>query len=303
MKIDNCFKLIKGKQLGYALYGQEGGMPALYFHGLPGSRREGELLHQACLGAGVFLIAPDRPGYGLSEMVDGSRLGNWPNAIAQLLDYLAIDYCYLFAASGGAPYALACASVLYDRVIGTGICCGLGEVAKVELRRDMSAFARLSFWLAQRQPGWLQYSYGVVIPAAAKMMPYLSLSLLAWLLGDPDASVLRESKVKIILAGNLREAFRQGSRGGIADIHASIEPWPFDLKPIRNIQLWHGVDDSVVPIAHSHWMLLNIPTADLQCIEGEGHFSLPVRHAGQIINSLVSAYQLPSDRPAESVSL
>jgi pimeloyl-ACP methyl ester carboxylesterase len=291
MKIDNCLKLSNARQFGYARYGQEGGIPALYFHGLPGSRLEGQLLHEACLGAGVFLIAPERPGYGLSEMVEGSRLGNWSNSTAQLLDYLAIDHCYLFAASGGAPYALACASVLHDRVTGTGICCGLGEVANAELRVDMSAFARLAFWLAQRHPGWLQYSYGTIIPAAAKMIPYLSLSLLAWLLGEPDASVLRKPKVKAILAANLREAFRQGSLGGVADIHAAIEPWPFDLSRIRNLQLWHGVDDRIVPIAQSEWLLQVLPTADLQRFEREGHFSLPVRHAAVIINSLVHAYQ------------
>ena len=72
MKIDNRLKLNNGYQLGYACYGQDVGIPAFYFHGLPGSRREGGLLHQACFDAGVQLIAPDRPGYGECLLSDWS---------------------------------------------------------------------------------------------------------------------------------------------------------------------------------------------------------------------------------------
>ncbi len=288
MKIDNCFKLTNGYQLGYACYGLDDGIPAFYFHGLPGSRREGGMLHQACLDEGVQLIAPDRPGYGLSELIPDLRFGQWPQWVAELADHLGFERFYLFAASGGAPYALACASVLHERVKGTGICCGLAEVARVELRRQMPVFARFGFWLAQRNPSWLKYSYGIILMMAARFMPRLSIDLLAWKEGEPDLSLLRQPEIKTFFANNLQEAFRHGPGGGIADMCAAMESWPFDPSSIKSLQLWHGRQDRMVPLMHSEWLSRIVPTSKLETVEGEGHFSLPVHYIATVVNAVIN---------------
>jgi pimeloyl-ACP methyl ester carboxylesterase len=288
MRLDNQLTLSDGNQLGYARYGRDDGIPAFYFHGLPGSRREGEIFHRACLDAGVQLIAPDRPGYGLSDPVSGARFTRWPRLVARLADHLGFERFHLLAISGGAPYALACASLLPERMRGTAICCGLGEVSHVELRARMPPQARLGFWLAGRGAAWLKYSYGPVTVIAARHLPELAIEIMARLNGGADRSVLREPAIKSLFAANLREAFRQGSVGGVADMCAAVAPWPFDPSGIQALQLWHGRRDGVVPWHHTERLARRVPAARVKYLPGEGHFSLPVRFGGAIVDALIS---------------
>jgi pimeloyl-ACP methyl ester carboxylesterase len=58
-----------GRRLGYAEYGDPQGLPVFFFHGTPGSRFEcGHAdIADDFRRAGARLIAPDRPGIGLSD--------------------------------------------------------------------------------------------------------------------------------------------------------------------------------------------------------------------------------------------
>lgn len=287
MAIDCSLMLSSGKRLGYACYGCDNGIPAFYFHGLPGSRREGQLLHDACVAHGVRLVAPERPGYGLSEPVAGNRFAIWPSMIAELADHLGFDKFLLFACSGGAPYALACASELHARVMATGICCGLGEVARDDMRVGMRLNARLGFWLARQHPVWIRLIYGLPIHIAARWFSGFAIDVLGWLDGQPDRDVLAQPAIRQIFAENLQEAFHQGAEGGGGDMVAANVAWPFTLSPVRKLLLWHGTADRVVPVAHSERLVRCVPGAQLMLADGEGHFSLPVRYADQVVKTVV----------------
>jgi pimeloyl-ACP methyl ester carboxylesterase len=247
------------------------------------------LLQEVCLRLGVQLIAVDRPGYGKSDNITVCRLGRWPLIIDELAEYLGFAQFYVFAVSGGAPYALICASELPERVLGTGICCGLAEVARPELLDEMPGFARLAFHLARSHPLALRYSYGSIIEASARLAPRLAIGILAYMLGEPDRSVLGQPDIKTIFAANLQEAFHQGPIGALADMCSALEPWSFELSGIRSLWLWHGTQDNIVPSQHSLWLARNIPNAVLQQIKGEGHFSLPLRYIELVIKSVIPA--------------
>jgi pimeloyl-ACP methyl ester carboxylesterase len=63
--VDADLMLADGRRLGYAVWGEPEGQPALLFHGSPGSR----LFCPdpvATAAAGVRLVTVDRPGYGRS---------------------------------------------------------------------------------------------------------------------------------------------------------------------------------------------------------------------------------------------
>ena len=64
---DKQITLRDGRCLGYAEFGDPRGKPVLFFHGYPGSRWDGAETGQAAERVGVRLIAPDRPGMGLSD--------------------------------------------------------------------------------------------------------------------------------------------------------------------------------------------------------------------------------------------
>lgn len=293
---DCAFALPDGLRVGYSRYGRAGGAPAFYFHGLPGSRREGALLHQACHAASVDLVAPERPGYGMSQpmpqAMSSARHERWTEVIAALADHLGFDHFYVIAISGGAPYALACASALPARVQATSICCGLGDIAQSELRAVMGVISRAGFFMAKQDPALLKLTYGNVATAAARLAPGLAVDAMCWLNRKVDRIALQSPSIKAIFTDNLREAFRQGAGGGIADLQAATGGWAFGLSQIAPLQLWHGDRDSVVPHRHSEWLAQQVPAARLRIVAGEGHFSLPVRYAADIVQTLVSEFPL-----------
>jgi pimeloyl-ACP methyl ester carboxylesterase len=64
---DASMKLPDGRTLGWAQYGAINGKPLLYFHGGVSSRLDIEFADNHCHKKGIRIIAPDRPGIGISS--------------------------------------------------------------------------------------------------------------------------------------------------------------------------------------------------------------------------------------------
>lgn len=86
------------------------------FHGTPGSRLSGNILADAATVEGIRLVAPERPGYGLSTSYPAPLLAI-PDDVAVLADKLGIERFV----SGGGYVAMACAFKLANRVTATGL--------------------------------------------------------------------------------------------------------------------------------------------------------------------------------------
>jgi pimeloyl-ACP methyl ester carboxylesterase len=70
----------------------------------------------------VRVIAPERPGFGLSTFDETHRVSDWPSSIRALAAHLGIDRFAVLGGSGGAPYALACAHALpADMISAVGL--------------------------------------------------------------------------------------------------------------------------------------------------------------------------------------
>lgn len=67
-------------------------------------------------GDGERWIGVDRPGYGRSTRLPGRRVADVATDVRAVLDHLGIDACRTVGHSGGASHALACATLLPDRV-------------------------------------------------------------------------------------------------------------------------------------------------------------------------------------------
>src|SRR5262249_46557626 len=73
---DQRIRLRDGRWLGYIDCGDPGGVPVICCHGKPGSRLDFIFNDYLCRELGLRLIAPDRPGFGLSDFrPNGSFLG------------------------------------------------------------------------------------------------------------------------------------------------------------------------------------------------------------------------------------
>ncbi len=67
---DQVLELGDGRALGFKVYGDPAGAPLLFLHGTPGSRLKFAIGHDAGKELGLAIVAPDRWGYGLSDLPD-----------------------------------------------------------------------------------------------------------------------------------------------------------------------------------------------------------------------------------------
>ncbi|KAI1352434.1 Alpha/Beta hydrolase protein [Xylaria sp. FL0043] len=110
-------KLADGRLLGFAEYGSPTGKPVFFFHGFPSSRLEAEGILKLVPRKDLRIIAPERPGFGLSTFNPGHRVTDWPDDVRALADHLGLNRFTILGGSGGAPYALACARSLPAEMI------------------------------------------------------------------------------------------------------------------------------------------------------------------------------------------
>src|SRR5438309_1811387 len=115
-RLNQTIKLRDGRTLAYAEYGDPAGTPVIFFHGTPGSRLMAAPAWKD-ESLGLRIIAPDRPGFGLSTYRPNRTILNWASDVAELADALKLDKFIVAGVSGGGPHSLACAHELPDRVL------------------------------------------------------------------------------------------------------------------------------------------------------------------------------------------
>ncbi|HKA38736.1 MAG TPA: alpha/beta hydrolase [Burkholderiales bacterium] len=278
-----------GRRIGYAEFGAAGGRPVLYCHGFPASRLDGRLGHEAALRLDLRLIAPDRPGYGLSDYQPARRITDWPRDVLGLADGLALERFAVLGISGGAPYAIACAAALADRITAVGIVGGLARVDIAANSARMNPFARFSFALARRAPHLSQLFNRALAPAL-RDSPRWTLRLLSAKLPPPDRKVLADAGTFAIFADAFREGFRQGGRGAALDLTLLAQPWETAPESIRApCHVWHGEQDTTVPVEMGRWLARSVPGCRASFFPEDGHFSLPVNRIDEILRALAAA--------------
>src|SRR5215213_6385229 len=87
-QMDCQLSLKDGQILSYGEYGNPTGIPLIVFHGMPGSRFFGSLFDVLGEKTLFRVIAPERPGCGLSSPKTNPRLSEYPNDIRQLAESL-----------------------------------------------------------------------------------------------------------------------------------------------------------------------------------------------------------------------
>jgi pimeloyl-ACP methyl ester carboxylesterase len=96
--------LADGRDLRWLELGPPDGAPVFAFHGTIGSRWHFTADDGPIAAAGVRLIAPDRPGYGLSSFHRGRQLRDWVDDVAFLADHLGLAHFSVMGVSGGGPH-------------------------------------------------------------------------------------------------------------------------------------------------------------------------------------------------------
>jgi pimeloyl-ACP methyl ester carboxylesterase len=271
--------------LGYAEYGQPRGWPLVYLHGFPGSRLAGRLLDGSARAGGVRVLAPERPGLGLSSPQPGRTLLDHAQDVRALAEALGLERFCVLGESGGGPYALACAHELADRVECAAVVCGLGPVGLPGATAGIAIKERVGYAIAARAP-LLAGRALVPFAAWARRRPRQFLHVTRWQLGEADRQVLR-GPLGDLVAADFAEAFRQGGRGVAEELALLFRPWPFEPKAIRvPFVFFHGAQDRTVAVAVARYFTKSVPGARLRICERDGHFSLLVHQVDQVFAEL-----------------
>lgn len=278
-------RLRDGRTMGWCEYGSQIGRPVLAFHGAPACRLLFRPADEAARALGLRLIAPDRPGYGLSTPMPGRSLADWTTDTAEFMGQLGIERAPVLAISGGCPYAVAAAGLLGDRISGLALVSPLGEVGGPAAAALANRMQRAFFLGLPRRPRLLLRgaSAGRAVFLRA---PDASYAAFAAMLSPADREALAGPEAKQVVIDMTREALRQGVEGALSDMAIYGRPWGIDPAGIRcPAVLWQGTDDRIVPAALALDLGRQLPGCAVHRLDGQGHFWV-LGHVEEVLESV-----------------
>ena len=259
-----------GRRVACAEYGDPGGLPVLALHGTPGSRLMFALADRAARERGIRLIAPERPGYGLSDYRHSESLAQIAEDLSAVADLYEVERFAVIGVSGGGPYAVAAAAAMPDRISLLALVAPIGEVADVQLR--LSRFQRLLFRRLARRPWASRLFFGRL-----RLMVFRSPdTAYRWLMRRvraADRELLARSGVRISLQAAMGEGLRPGVEGVAQDLRLCCSPWRLRFADIDvPAIIWQGSDDPVVPPEAAYALARALPNCRLDVIPAAGHY-------------------------------
>ncbi len=110
-------RLSGGTELSFITAGEASKPAVLLLHGFPSSARTfREVVSE--LSQAAYVIAPDLPGFGESDVLPTASFRAFGQAISELLDRLAIGPRYIYLHDWGAPVGFQIAMQAPERVLG-----------------------------------------------------------------------------------------------------------------------------------------------------------------------------------------
>ncbi|KAG7141814.1 hypothetical protein HYQ45_001660 [Verticillium longisporum] len=292
------FTLPDGRILGFAEYGDPRGQPLLYFHGFPSSRLEASVMGDMARQRKIRLLAPDRPGFGRSSPQRGHRILDWPADVAAFVTGQNIERFAVMGASGGGPYALACARAL-PREMLTGVGLFASGPPWWAGRQHMSLTRRVTSRMANQWPWGLTILLQGLVDTARWLLgtAVIRKRLDAWLQGERNKtkpeptsetselqrpiSEARDNLLRMLID----EPFRQGCEATVHEAKLlSANSWGFDFEDVEyeGVHVWHGAKDKNAPIALIRHMVDRLPRCRFTELSDDTHYTMFQHMAGAL---------------------
>ena len=279
----SLIKLRNGIRIGYAIYGNKKNFPIFYFHGWPGSRFE--LKNIPLKKKKWFIIALERPGYGITDPISKFKILDWPKIVLEVANKLKIKKFSIIGVSGGAPFALACANTIKNkRLKSIAIVCALAPSKAKGMNKGRVGML-LNFG---RKPfiSWLIFNF----LRMRLLNGNLEKSFNKWKnkipLPEIDLKLFTIDRGKRLME-NFKEAVKHGTKGVHRDANLYSNYWGFKLKNIKKkIFVWHGDKDLTVPIITNKYYKKKLKNKEIFIKPNEGHFSICYNFMNDIIQQV-----------------
>ncbi|GAA3526788.1 alpha/beta hydrolase [Amycolatopsis ultiminotia] len=276
-----------GRVLAWDEHGDRAGPAVIYLHGTPGCRILWSGIPRMAEESGVRLIMPDRPGCGASTFRPGRRITDWPDDVAALADHLHLSRYWVLGASGGGPYALACAAGGDPRLVRAAVTSGIGPLDTPEARDRLTDTNRSIFTTAAA-------GADAALPIAQALTAGGSSSensVAAMIATMPagDQAIVREHPEMLAELVDLRAVVAHGLEGLAHELWLATRPWGFDPAAISiPVDFYAGDHDRNVPVRMVAEQASLVPRSTFTVWPGAGHLAELVR-LGEVASHLTAA--------------
>jgi len=295
--LGKTIRLSDGRTLAYLDIGDPEGRPLFYFHGGPGSRLEGLLFDELNQQLGIRMIAPDRPGFGLSDFQEDRTYLDWPDDVRELADQLGIDRFGVLGWSSGGPHAAAVAHEIPQRLAVAAIVSGEGPYASDDLPRSVLTSATFSGSRINRLLIWSAKNGRWLMRIFFTLARILIFSDPAGLGAGSFGSDMSAKDMRLFarrdFTASMVEALRQGAEGWTHEFTMERLDWPFKLEDIHapRVLVFHGEEDRGVDQRICEYVCRCIPSCDEPTIYlGEGHSVVYYRYE-EIIRAMLKSWE------------
>ncbi len=229
-------------RLAYVEYGDRSGFPVLVQHGLIASIDDYALFDRL-IDLGVYLIAMARPGYGDSSPYPMTRLADWADLVAVVVDRLKLRYFDVLGISSGAPYSYAIGWRFPNQVRNLYILSGIPALYDDAILAHWPYPANRNASLAELE----------------------SLAHELFFAGLSDADLARN---------DIRDSMRYHYFGIAQDLKLRCVDWGFTLADVQAaVYMWHSRFDGNVPLVTAEMTARLLPNCRLEIHESDDHFS------------------------------
>ncbi|WP_420862208.1 alpha/beta fold hydrolase [Algirhabdus cladophorae] len=236
-----------GRHIQVNRYGQRGGRPLIFFHGLYQGPYLTDALNQGFHDAGFEVFAPSRPGFNRSD--PPLKWDQFNQTVTD--DVLAVCAHYgvgqmdFIVHHAGISFACRAGGALVGRV-GSAVMVGAGVPIKDYMLKTMNTEARVAGAAVKYAPKLLDMLLRLGIAKWRRQGAYAYLNNLLPE-GAPDRETLNDPLTGPVMEKGILHMISQGSQTIIHDGMSAMGDWEpvYPLLPAR--QLWlHGAHDSVM---------------------------------------------------------
>jgi len=283
------FKSKYNKKVHYYTYGSSKSKPIFFIHGFPGTGKQGQMLLKGSpYENDFFMIAVDRPGYGITENEPDFTLKRFAENTDELMTHLGYNKFTVLSVSGGGPYAAAVSYYLGDRVQVTS---SINGIARMELKKfRFLNQAQKKIYLMSKllpRPALEFFVHQLFNRNADKIDQILTSDFEGF--SPVDRKVLDDPAMGPFLFDTFKFSVLNGPHGLLSDMRLYLEPWGFEVKDIKvPYYLYHGTADDVVHPNWSRFMKDELTNVRFQLFDGEGHYSLPYNHRDRFLRDIIA---------------
>lgn len=277
-------RLPDGRRLYYRDYGDPQGRPLISLHEGLGSSLPAPGADTLARGLGLRIIAPDRPGYGLSDPRADYSFDSVADDLSYLVARLAVRDAAAIGVATGAVHALYLAKAVGHQMRIAVLASPQALIARPPADNPFQAMRRR----LESQPLIAEAVMSIVRLRHSPAMAHRMLDRVA-AASPGDRAVLASTPwAADYVSASASEALAVSTRGPIADLAAfrAALGTPFPQLSAR-VEAWCGAEDVVASPAQ--FALWAGAAAEVHRVEGVGHL-LPLGHWSDLLRRARSAW-------------